>query len=63
MKCEYVNEPCYVGSTCVICNEKAELCKRRKQLKKGMTQKQIDDAFYAKHPFASQKYRVKYKEG
>ena len=62
MKCEYTSEPCYMSSM-KICNEMAELCKRRKLLKKGMTQRQIDDAFCATHPFVSQKYRVTYKEG
>jgi len=52
MKCEYCNEPCFTGLS--ICTEHAELCKRRKLLKKGMTQKQIDDIWRV-----PEKYRVR----
>jgi len=53
MECEYIREPCYMP-TMKICNERAELCKRRKLLKKGMTQEQIDDLWNV-----PEKYRVK----
>jgi len=52
MKCEYVNEPCSINLK--ICTERAELCKRRKLLRKGMTQEQIDDLWNV-----PEKYRTK----
>ena len=47
-KCPYTSEPCYMP-TMKICNEMSELCKRRKQLAKGMTQEQIDNLFEKKY--------------
>jgi len=40
-KCEHIKEPCYL-EWAKVCNEEAELCRRRKLLKRGMTQEQID---------------------
>ena len=52
-KCEFEDGRCYMP-TMKICTEMCELCKRRKLLRKGMTQEQIDELL--KVP---EKYRVR----